>query len=123
MIRPLESRVIRPGSGESTCRTPAHIRVALTNQPISRQEIRLFAAFIDYEFDVSFKKVGQNNYGTAYPTQNRINLNRCCVGTFLHELAHLIAFKCKAYGHDEMFGRILDGLYVKWTEFEERLIS
>ncbi len=109
----------RPGTGECLCRTHPEIRVYRTNQILDRTDAILFSAFIGFEYEIIWGSEKKKNYGWACSHRNVIKLNRICVGTFLHELAHLMASKLGSKGHDVKFAFVLDSLYSKWAEYEE----
>lgn len=117
MKKQFTTQAYEPGTGESLCRTPSHIRVTRTNTPISKADAHMFALFIDFEFTLIWGSECKRNCGWACSRTNTIKLNRQDVGTYLHELAHLIADKIGSKGHDQKFAFVLDTMHDKWTEY------
>ena len=108
---------LSPSTGESLCRTPESIRVKRTNTPISKQDAHMFALFVDVEFTLIWGSECKRNFGWASPQDNTIKLNRQAVGTYLHELSHIVAHKIGSRGHDNVFAFVLDTMHNKWTEY------
>ena len=117
MDKGFKSQASCPGTGESLCQTSPILRTRATNTPLNKMDAKLFILFIGEELTIEWGSEKKRNYGTAYSGRRLIRLNRICVGTFLHEVAHIVAFKIGAHGHDQRFAFVLDSLYKKWTEY------
>lgn len=112
------NKVDRPGTGEQCCRSSAQVRTLLVNEPIIEQDAEFFCLFVGAEVTIQWANEARCLYGTAKTKKDIIRLNRHCVGTFLHELAHILTWKAlKDRGHGYNFGLILDQLIIKWYEY------
>ena len=116
----------RPGTGESYCSTSIGIRTQLLNTEITHAQMTGFmSGFIERgeipkETRVWWGRATDRRYGTACYSKREIIMNRRCVETFLHELAHFVTyFKYKDRdGHGPCFGKVLDRLIYMWLHNE-----
>lgn len=109
-----------PGSGESLSSIPLGIRTQLVNMEITIDEaaalVNLFrlANRLKSPISIEFAKEGKRTYGTAWYPERRIRLNRKCVGTLIHETAHIL---CPGKGHGYQFAKQLDSLYIIYLNY------
>ena len=113
------SKVNNNGTGESRLSKEHKVRmVNLNNSPVTLSKINAFFKINNLRpshVNLSDRST-KCRWGTAWHTQNRLILYRHSEGVFIHELAHIHAYRkysvnCK---HDTVFTSVLEKLMDMW---------
>lgn len=115
-------KISQKTSGQSKIR-PIYKNLILEyqNVEISSNKIKKFLNFINVtgvSVTLSERKT-KRTLGTAWPSQGRTILYRHSVSTFLHELAHLLAYrKYLSIDHGHDFASVYEMLIDNWEKFK-----